>query len=120
MKLYAAVAKRRLGEITGGVDGQRLIDEADRWMREQKIKVPEKITRMLAPGIVDNLVGQHDEEAGFAAAGTSRSQCFMRLLLNCLDCSCQCIQHYCSCLLLLPTAPDPDLPRRLVPAAAEI
>ena len=51
MKLYAAAAKRRLGEITGGVDGQRLTDEADSWMREQKIKAPTRITRMLAPGI---------------------------------------------------------------------
>jgi len=51
MKLYAAVTKRRLGELTGGDEGKRLIDEADRWMRDQKIKAPEKITRMLAPGI---------------------------------------------------------------------
>jgi hypothetical protein len=50
MKLYAAAAKRRLGEITGGLDGQRLTDEADSWMREQKIKAPTRITRMLAPG----------------------------------------------------------------------
>src|SRR5687768_2243964 len=51
MKLYAAVARRRLGEITDGVEGKRLMDEADRWMQEQKIKAPSKITRMLAPGI---------------------------------------------------------------------
>ena len=48
MKLYAAVARRRLGEITGEA---RLTDDADRWMQEQKIKDPVKITRMLAPGI---------------------------------------------------------------------
>jgi hypothetical protein len=51
MKLYAAVARRRLGEITRGMEGQRLTDEADAWMQEQKIKVSAKITRMLAPGI---------------------------------------------------------------------
>ena len=51
MKLYAAVAKRRLGEISGGVEGQLLIEEADSWMREQKIKAPTRITRMLAPGM---------------------------------------------------------------------
>jgi len=51
MKLYAAVAKRRLGEMIGGAEGQRLKDESDRWMQEQKIKAPTRITRMLAPGI---------------------------------------------------------------------
>ena len=51
MKLYAAVAKRRLGEIIGGADGQSLTDEADQWMREQRIRDPAKFTRMLAPGI---------------------------------------------------------------------
>src|SRR4029453_2170537 len=50
MKLYAAVAKRRLGEITGGAGCQHLIDEADEWMRDQKIKAPTKITPMAAPG----------------------------------------------------------------------
>lgn len=51
MKLYAAAAKRRLGEITGGEEGQRLIAEADSWMLAQKIKAPTKITQMLAPGL---------------------------------------------------------------------
>jgi serine/threonine protein kinase len=50
MKLYAAVAKRCLGEITGGLEGELNIDDADCWMREQRIKAPEKITRMLASG----------------------------------------------------------------------
>ena len=60
MKLYAAVAKRRLGEITGGTEGQLLTDQADLWMREQKIRAPAKITRMLAPGI--EVVPQGDGE----------------------------------------------------------
>jgi serine/threonine protein kinase len=51
MKLYAAVARMRLGQITSGPEGQRLTVEADQWMQEQKIKAPSKITRMLAPGI---------------------------------------------------------------------
>ena len=51
MKLYAAITKRRIGEITGGEEGRRLIDEADRWMLDQRIKAPAKMTRMLAPGI---------------------------------------------------------------------
>lgn len=51
MKLYAAVAKRRLAEITGGAEREHLKEEAEQWMREQKIKAPDKISRMLAPGI---------------------------------------------------------------------
>ncbi len=51
MKLYAAVARRRLGEITGGAEGQLLTGEADSWMLAQKIKAPVRITQMLAPGL---------------------------------------------------------------------
>jgi len=50
MNLYAAAARRRLGEIVGGERGQELITDADAWMERQKIKNPEKLTRMLAPG----------------------------------------------------------------------
>ena len=50
MKLYAAASKRRLGETLGGERGAELIKEADAWMLSQKIKNPEAMTRMLAPG----------------------------------------------------------------------
>ena len=50
MRLYAAAARRRLGEKLGGERGRQLITEADTWMAEQKIKNPEALTRMLAPG----------------------------------------------------------------------
>jgi serine/threonine protein kinase/tetratricopeptide (TPR) repeat protein len=50
MRLYAAAARRRLGEKLGGERGQQLIMEADAWMTEQKIKNPEALVRMLAPG----------------------------------------------------------------------
>ncbi len=50
MRLYAAAARRRLGEKLGGERGRQLIIEADTWMAEQKIKNPEALTKMLAPG----------------------------------------------------------------------
>ena len=49
MSLFAAAARRRLGEITGGEAGRALIDAADKWMRSQGVKVPEKLTRVLTP-----------------------------------------------------------------------
>ncbi len=50
MNLYAAAARRRLGQLTGGEEGQQLIAAADAWMTEQRIKQPALLTRMLAPG----------------------------------------------------------------------
>jgi eukaryotic-like serine/threonine-protein kinase len=48
--LYAAAARRRLGEMVGQDRGRQLVDEADAWMRKQEIKDPLAMTRMLAPG----------------------------------------------------------------------
>jgi hypothetical protein len=50
MRLYAAAARRRLGETLGGERGRQLVAEANAWMVEQRIKNPEIMTRMLAPG----------------------------------------------------------------------
>jgi hypothetical protein len=50
MRLYAAAARRRLGETSTGAEGERLIAEADAWMTAQRIKNPTALTRMLAPG----------------------------------------------------------------------
>lgn len=50
MHLYAAAARRRLGAALGGQRGQEMIAEADAWMADQKVKNPELLTRMLAPG----------------------------------------------------------------------
>ncbi len=50
MGLYAAAARRRLGELTGGEQGRQLITEADAWMSRQKIQNPALMTGMLAPG----------------------------------------------------------------------
>ncbi len=53
MALYAAAARRRLGEVLGGERGQTLTNDADVWMRQQKVKNPATMTRMLAPGFDD-------------------------------------------------------------------
>jgi eukaryotic-like serine/threonine-protein kinase len=50
MSLYAAAARRRLGLVRGGEPGRLLVAEADAWMKEQGIRKPELMTRMLAPG----------------------------------------------------------------------
>ncbi|MHC4398880.1 MAG: hypothetical protein ACYTG0_04290, partial [Planctomycetota bacterium] len=50
MELHAAIARRRLGELTGGDAGSRLIAEADSWMLGQNIVVPDRITGLYAPG----------------------------------------------------------------------
>ena len=50
MHLYAAASKRRLGETLGGERGEQIGKEANLWMLSQKIKNPEAMTRMLAPG----------------------------------------------------------------------
>ena len=49
MGLYAAVARRRQGELRGGAEGARDIDEADAWMRAQGVRSPAAITRLHAP-----------------------------------------------------------------------
>ena len=50
MALYAAVARRRLGELRADDAGGRLVAESDLWMANQRIKNPRRMARMLAPG----------------------------------------------------------------------
>jgi serine/threonine protein kinase/tetratricopeptide (TPR) repeat protein len=50
MALYAAAARRRLGEILGGDQGRELIAQADKWMSKQQIKNPSAVTNLMAPG----------------------------------------------------------------------
>jgi serine/threonine protein kinase len=50
MCLYAAAARRRLGQALGGDRGRSLIGEADAWMEKQTIKNPTRLTQMLVPG----------------------------------------------------------------------
>jgi len=50
MKLYAAAARRRYGELVGGEKGASIARAATRWMREEGVVDPAQMTRMLAPG----------------------------------------------------------------------
>ena len=50
MGLYAATARRRLGELVGGDEGRALEKASAAWMTEQGIRRPERMTAMLAPG----------------------------------------------------------------------
>jgi len=52
MALYAAAARRRLGQVLGGDEGAALVEEAEQWMRGQGIVRPDRWTAMLAPGFV--------------------------------------------------------------------
>lgn len=50
MRLYAAVARRRHGELTGGAEGAQVVRDADDWMARQGIHNPARMADMLAPG----------------------------------------------------------------------
>ncbi len=50
MKLYAAAASRRRGELLLGDEGSELIRKSEDWMRAQNIKNPARMADMLAPG----------------------------------------------------------------------
>ena len=51
---YAAAAKRRLGQLIGGAEGDALIAASDAWMQEQEVANPQRLTAMLAPGAWDH------------------------------------------------------------------
>jgi hypothetical protein len=51
MHLYAAAARRRLGQLIEGKKGEDLKVEAESWMQKQGVHDPERMTRMLAPGL---------------------------------------------------------------------
>ncbi|MDX6384686.1 MAG: eukaryotic-like serine/threonine-protein kinase, partial [Blastocatellia bacterium] len=50
MALYAAAARRKLGEIMGGDQGAELIIQADAWMSKQQIRNPAAVANLMAPG----------------------------------------------------------------------
>jgi hypothetical protein len=53
MLLYAAAVRRRSGELAGGDEGRAQITAADRWMMDQGIRKPDRITAMYVPGFPD-------------------------------------------------------------------
>jgi hypothetical protein len=53
MKLYAAVARRRIGALQEDARGRAMKRQADEWMAAQHIKNPVAMTRTLAPGFGD-------------------------------------------------------------------
>jgi hypothetical protein len=49
LQLFSAVARYREGECTGGIAGQELIAASEKWMTDEGIKSPTRMTAMLAP-----------------------------------------------------------------------
>jgi serine/threonine protein kinase/tetratricopeptide (TPR) repeat protein len=50
MRLYAMAARHRRGEIVRGNEGRSLVAIAREFMEDQRVKNPERMTEMLAPG----------------------------------------------------------------------
>ena len=53
MRLYAAAARRRLGQLVGRAEGRALMAGAESWMAGQTIRNPARMAAMLAPGFPD-------------------------------------------------------------------
>jgi eukaryotic-like serine/threonine-protein kinase len=53
MKLYAAIARRRIGALQGDERGRELQRQGEEWMAAQHIKNPARMTRVFAPGFPD-------------------------------------------------------------------
>jgi hypothetical protein len=50
MRLDAAAARRRLGELLGGAEGRDLVARANAWMTAQNVVNPSRMTAVCAPG----------------------------------------------------------------------
>ena len=53
MKLYAAVARRRVGALQDDERGRELNRQAEQWMAAQNIRNPASMIRVLSPGFTD-------------------------------------------------------------------
>jgi hypothetical protein len=50
MKLFAAAARRRQGELLAGEQGRALVTTADAFMTAQKIQDPRRMAELFVPG----------------------------------------------------------------------
>jgi hypothetical protein len=50
LRLHAGAARRQLGRLVGGEEGDKLVQESDAWMAAQGIRNPERVTQGIAPG----------------------------------------------------------------------
>jgi hypothetical protein len=53
MRLNAAAARWRLGQLVGGLEGLELVLAANRWMSGQQIRVPARMAATYAPGFTE-------------------------------------------------------------------
>ena len=48
--LYAAVARFRRAQLVGGSEGERLMAEAEAWMKKERVANPARLCMAFAPG----------------------------------------------------------------------
>ncbi|MBI2394421.1 MAG: AAA family ATPase [Deltaproteobacteria bacterium] len=51
MRLHSEAARRRVGALVGGAQGEALVSSADVWMTGEEIQDPARMTSMLLPGL---------------------------------------------------------------------
>jgi MoxR-like ATPase len=49
MRLYAAVTRRRAGELAGGEEGRALVEKADAFMTGQMVRNPDRFAALTIP-----------------------------------------------------------------------
>ena len=49
MSMHREAARWRLGELVGGDGGKEMVEEARRWLRNERVKKPSRLVGMLAP-----------------------------------------------------------------------